>query len=65
MPDVSELLLSLSQPLDVERVRVGGRVCALRFSRDVVWYICVLSPNLPDVVDVNKNLPCLFSQGML
>lgn len=61
MPDVSELLLSLLLPLDVERARVVERVCVLFFCG--MWcgiFVCLSSPNLPDVIDMKKQLPCLF-----
>ncbi len=61
MPDVSGLLLSLSQPLDVECVLVRVDVCA-SFWWDVLCIIvCFSSQNLPDVIDMNSQiLRCLF-----
>ncbi len=65
MPDVSGLLLSLSQPLDVECVLVRVDVCA-SFWWDVLCIIvCFSSQNLMLLIWTVKSCDVCFPDGML
>lgn len=63
MPDVSGLLLSLLQPLDVKCVLARVDVCASFWWDVFCVFVCFSSPNLPDIIDMNSQiLLCLFPQ---